>query len=114
MEGSDNYDELRKAFRSDSGKLHFQATIYINTLKIVGEVALTMDTRSTSRRASDFLRHFPSDYMTLSHVKIFDRDLNAVIDEPDYIIVNVKKLDAIYARELDKSQAGGPDDPSFD
>ena len=101
---SQNYDEMRKAFRVDSGNRRFRVTIYLGSLKIAGEVILTMDTRSSSRHASDFIRHFPTDYMTLSQAQIYDRDLDSVIDEPDHLTVAVNKIDALYAQELEGPQ----------
>ena len=105
-EESHSYDDVRKAFRINSGNRRFRITLYVGGLRIVGTAFLTMDTRSSSRRTSDFLRHFPEDYMTLTEVQIYDLELDSIIDEPDFILLNVKKIDLLYAKELESVEPG--------
>ncbi|MHB8168968.1 MAG: hypothetical protein ACYDET_04875 [Thermoleophilia bacterium] len=108
---NEEYDDVRKAFQIDSGNRRFRVTIYMGGFKVVGTAILTMDTRSSSRRTSDFLRNFPEDYMTLTEVQIHDLELNTVIDEPDFILLNVKKIDLLYAKEVQNLEAGHEGEP---
>ncbi len=105
------YEDVRNAFKIDPGNRRFRVTIYLGGFRIVGTAILTMDTRSSSRRTSDFLRNFPEDYMTLTEVQIYDLELNSVIDEPDFILLNVKKIDLLHAREVENVEVDREGEP---
>ena len=87
-------------FKVDTSNRHFQVTVYTDELKIIGRAYWNVDARSSSRRASDFLHSVPIDRMTLSEPRIYERSTGQVIDEPEFIIVNMNRITAIYADEL--------------
>lgn len=93
-------DGLHGDFRVDTSNRHFQVTVYTDGLKIVGRAFWNVDARSSSRRASDFLHSMPIDRITLASPRIFERSTGLVIDEPEFIIVNMNRIMAIYADEL--------------
>jgi len=93
-------DELHGDFKVDTSNRHFQVTVFIDELKIVGKAFWSVDARSSSRRASDFLHSLPIDRITLASPHIYERSTGKVIDEPAFVIVNMKRISAIYADEL--------------
>lgn len=99
-EYSDITDNLHGDFNIETSNRHYQVTVYIEGLKIVGRAFWNVDTRSSSRRASDFLHSMPMDRITLASPRIYERTTGLVIDEPEFIIVNMDRILAIYADEL--------------
>lgn len=84
------------------GHRRFQITAYIGGLKVLGIAYYSSDTRTTSRRASDFIHSLSQDRLTLSSPKVFERATGLVIDEPEFIVLTMQRIDAIYAKELEK------------
>lgn len=95
----DSPDDIQEEFQMDTSGRHYCVTIYTEGLKIIGNASWNVDTRSSSRRASDFLHSLPLDRLTLSKPHIYDRTSGLIIDEPDFIIVNMQQINAIYAEE---------------
>jgi hypothetical protein len=93
-------DNLHGDFKIDTSNRHFLVTIYTDGLKIVGKAYWNVDARSSSRRSSDFLHSLPMDRITLASPRIFERATGLVIDEPEFIIINMNRIMAIYADEL--------------
>ena len=94
--------ELNKGhqeFTVDTSGRQFRVTIYTEGLKIIGKASWSVDARSSSRRASDFLHSLPLDRITLAEPHIYDRASGKIIDEPDFIIVNMQLINGIYAEE---------------
>jgi hypothetical protein len=91
---------LKDQFPPEVEARKFNVTIYTGDLTIVGSTILTIDIRSSSRRTSDFVRTLKShDFLTISDAKVIDRPKNKIIDKPDYILVSLAQVDAIYAED---------------
>lgn len=101
-----NREELREAFRVDNRNRDFRMTVYIDSLKIVGRAVLSKPLRHTSLQPADLLRSFPDDYMTLSRPTVYCRQSQTVVDEPDFITINLRQVDAFHAVELDEEGQG--------
>jgi hypothetical protein len=99
-ECNDAPDDSRGDFKVDTSNRHFQVTVYVDGLKIVGRAFWNIDSRSSSRRASDFLHSLPIDRITLANPRVFERNTGLVVDEPEFVIVNMNRISAIYADEL--------------
>lgn len=95
----DNSDNLHEEFQVDTSGRQYKVTVYSEGLKIIGIASWSVDTRSSSRRASDFLNSLPLDRFTLSEPHVYDRSSGLIIDEPDFIIVNMQRINAIYAEK---------------
>ncbi|MHB1325905.1 MAG: hypothetical protein ACYDGS_09695 [Thermoleophilia bacterium] len=95
----DHSDNLHEEFQVDTSGRQYQVTVYTEGLKIIGIASWSIDTRSSSRRASDFLHSLPLDRLTLAKPHLYDRSSGLIIDEPDFIIVNMQRIQAIYAVE---------------
>ncbi len=95
----DHLDNLHEEFRVDTSGRQYQVTVYTEGLKIIGRASWSVDTRSSSRRASDFLHSLPLDRITLAKPHVYDRSSGLIIDEPEFIIVNMQRINAIYAEE---------------
>lgn len=100
------------AFRAGSGHRRFQITAYAGGLKITGIAYYAADTRSTSRRASDYIHSLSGDRLTLSSARIFERSTDLVIDEPAFVVITMSRVDAIFADEMEGTEStpapGGP------
>ena len=96
---ADHLDNLHEEFRVDTSGRQYRVTVYMEGLKIIGRASWSVDTRSSSRRASDFLHSLPLDRITLAKPHVYDRSSGLIIDEPEFIIVNMQRINAIYAEE---------------
>lgn len=94
-------EQQRDDYVIDSGHRRFQVTAYIGGLKITGIVFYAADTRSSSRRASDFIHSVTQERLTLSSPKVYERTTGLVIDEPEFVVITMLRVDAIYAEELE-------------
>ncbi|MHB1390582.1 MAG: hypothetical protein ACYCXF_05010 [Thermoleophilia bacterium] len=88
-------------FNINPGGHRLQVTAYTHSLKITGIAYVGLPTRTTSRRPSDILFYYPEDFLKLAEVRVTDRNLNKIIDEPPYIIINMRQVDAIHAEDID-------------
>lgn len=86
-----------------AGSTHrrFQVTVYSGGLKMIGIVYHSADTRSSSRRASDFIHSVSEERLTLSSPRIYERTTNLVIDEPPFVVINMAQISAMHAEELE-------------
>lgn len=55
--------------------------------------------RASSRRSSDYLRQFSESRLTLSQVRIYSKITQELLETTPFVIVNMDKVDMIYARE---------------
>ncbi|RJQ46151.1 MAG: hypothetical protein C4534_03340 [Gaiellales bacterium] len=100
MSPDDRDRMMRSQFPPEVEARKFQVVIYMGDLTIVGTTVLTIDIRSSSRRTSDFVRTIKaSDFLTVSDARVIDRPRNKVVDKPSYILVSLKKVDALYAED---------------
>ena len=76
-------------FKVDTGNQRYQVTIYSDGMKIVGQACWSLDARLSSRRASDFLNSLPPDRITLAKPRVYERVSGLVVDEPEFIVVNM-------------------------
>ncbi len=97
----DGNEEDFSSHTTDSAHRRFQVTVYRGGLKMVGIVYHSADTRSSSRRASDFIHSVNQERLTLSSPRIFERTTNLVIDEPPFVVINMARIDAMHAEELE-------------
>lgn len=88
-------------FMVNPGGHRLQVTAYTHSLKITGTAHMGLPTRTTSQRPSDILFYYPEDYLKLADARVTDRNMNKIIDEPPYIIINMRQVDAIHAEEID-------------
>ena len=79
---------------------------YLGDFRIVGRAHFGVATRASSRRASDYIRSFNETHLTLSDVQIFDRASRQLVDRAPFIILNMDKVDFLYAREDDPEEPG--------
>jgi Tfp pilus assembly protein PilN len=100
MSKSDKDSILRTKFPPEVEARKFNLVIYTGDLTITGSTVLTIDIRSSSRRTSDFIRTLKTqDFLTVGDVKVIDRPKNKIVDKPEYILVNLAQVDAIYAED---------------
>ena len=98
-----NTEEFSGYGSRGDGHRRFQITAYTGGLKVTGIAYYAADTRSTSRRASDFLHSLSQERITLSSPRVLERATGLVIDEPPFIVLSVHRIDVMYAEELEES-----------
>ena len=79
---------------------------YIGEFKIVGIAHFGVGQRASSRRPSDYIRAFSDSRLTLSKVRIYGKGRQDLLETAPFIILNLDKVDFLYARE-DARRAGG-------
>jgi hypothetical protein len=83
----------------------FEVVAYTGEFKVVGTAHFGLGQRASSRRASDYIRAFSDTKMTLADVRIYSRDRLEIIDTAPFVVLNLEKVDLIYARD-DEEPAG--------
>jgi hypothetical protein len=93
----------------DAGFKELEVVAYLGEFKIVGVAHFGMGGRTTSRRASDFIRAFSDSKLTLSKVRIYSKGTQELLETVPFVLLNMDKVDFIYARDGDDEDAGaGP------
>lgn len=94
----------REGFTADSDFRELEIVAYMGEFKIVGIAHFGVGHRASSRRASDYIRSFSDERLTLSKVRIFNKGTQQLLDTAPFIIMNMDKVDFLYARD----EEGGP------
>jgi hypothetical protein len=81
---------------------------YVGDLKIIGSAHFGASGRASSQRSSDYLRHFTDSRLTLSNVRVFRHATNEQIDAAPFIILNLDRIELVYAREVADAVTGDP------
>ena len=74
---------------------------YTAEFKVVGTAHFGVGQRTSSRRASDYIRAFSDSKMTLADVRIYSRERNEIIDTAPFVVLNLDKVDLIYAQDIE-------------
>jgi hypothetical protein len=90
--------------RVEIGFHELEIVAYVGDLKIVGAAHFGISGRATSRRSSDYLRHFADTRLTLSKVRIYRHSSNELIDTTSFIILNLDRVDLVYARDSEEAE----------
>jgi hypothetical protein len=91
--------------RADTGFKALKIVAYVDRFKVVGVAYFGVGHRATSRRASDFIRSFNDTRLTLADADIFDSQSGDLIETSPFVVLNLDKVDFIYAR--DEEPPGG-------
>ena len=100
-EGSASREDLRL----DSSFKELEIVAYISEFKIVGVGHFGVGNRTSSRRASDYIRALSDARLTLSEVRIYSKATKELLDTAPFILLNMDKVDFIYARDEDEGRA---------
>jgi hypothetical protein len=95
----------REGLRPDTGFTELEIVAYIGEFKIVGVAHFGVGIRTSSRRASDYIRAFSDTRLTLSQVRIYNKATRELIDTAPFVLLNMDKVDFIYARDEDEGRA---------
>jgi hypothetical protein len=83
----------------ETGFKELEVVAYISEFKIIGVAHFGVGQRASSRRPSDYIRAFSDTRLTLSRVRIYDKRSADLIETAPFIILNLDKVDFLYARE---------------
>jgi hypothetical protein len=83
----------------ETGFREIEIVAYLGEFKIVGVAHFGMGGRTTSRRASDFIRAFSDSRLTLSKVRIYSKGSQDLLETVPFVLLNMDKVDFIYARD---------------
>jgi hypothetical protein len=89
----------------------FEVVAYTGEFKVVGTAHFGIGQRASSRRASDYIRAFSDTKMTLADVRIYSRDRLEIIDTVPFVVLNLDKVDLIYARDEGESTSAAAAPP---
>ena len=95
----------REGARFDTGFKELEIVAYIGEFKIVGVAHFGVGSRTSSRRASDYIRAFSDVRLTLSQVRIYSKATKELLDTAPFVLLNMDKVDFIYARDEDQGRA---------
>ena len=95
----------REGGQSDTGFKELEIVAYIGEFKIVGIAHFGVGSRTSSRRASDYIRAFSEAHLTLSQVRIYNKATKELLDTAPFVLLNMDKIDFIYARDDDEGRA---------
>jgi hypothetical protein len=89
---------------TDTGYQELELVVYIGDLRVVGNAHFGVGHRASSRRPSDFIRAFADERLTLSSVRVYSKASNELIDTSPFSIINLSRVDMMYARELGEEE----------
>jgi hypothetical protein len=95
--------------RIDTGFKELRIVAYVDRFKVVGVAFFGVGHRATSRRASDFIRSFNDTRLTLADADIFDSHSGELLEKSPFVVLNLDKVDFIYARDEEPSSAARGD-----
>jgi hypothetical protein len=101
-----------EAMRSDTGFKELEVVAYIGEFKIVGIAHFGVGQRASSRRPSDYIRAFSDSRLTLSRVRIYGKGHSELLETAPFIILNLDKVDFLYARDDDQGIGAEPVEPA--
>ena len=102
---NDESSAAREDLRPDTGFKELEVVAYIGDFKIVGVAHFGVGNRASSRRASDYIRALDDVRLTLSQVRIYSKATKELLDTAPFILLNMDKVDFIYARDDDEGRA---------
>ena len=100
-------------FKVEIGFQELEVVAYSGDFKIVGYAHFGTGGRTTSRRASDHLRHITDDRLTLSRASIYRHATGELLETVPFVVVNLARIDVIYAHDAQEpAAASAPADPA--
>ena len=85
--------------RPETGFKELEIVAYVDRFKVVGVAHFGLGHRASSRRASDFIRSVADSRLTLSDAAIFDSQSGELLEKSPFVVLNLDKVDFIYARD---------------
>ena len=101
----DQGSAAREGPHLEGGFTELEIVAYIGEFKIVGVGHFGVGNRTSSRRASDYIRAFNEVRLTLSQVRIYSKATKELLDTAPFILLNMDKVDFIYAPDDDEGRA---------
>ena len=95
-------------FKVEIGFLELEVVAFTGVVKVVGNAHFGVSGRASSRRASDYIRHFNDTRLTLSKVRVYRAESDELIETVPFAVLNLERVDLIYARDIEPGQVGGP------
>ena len=93
--------------RVETGFKQLPIVAFVDRFKVVGVAYFGVGHRATSRRASDFIRSFNDTRLTLAEATISDSQSGELIETSPFVVLNLDKVDFLYARD-DEAPASAP------
>jgi len=78
-----------------------EVVAYVGDFKIIGIAHFGVGHRASSRRSSDYIKAFNEPHLTLSRVRIYSKGTQELLDTAPFILLNMDKVDFLYARDDD-------------
>jgi len=97
--------EADHEFKVEIGFLELEVVAFVGEVKVVGYAHFGISGRATSRRASDYLRHYADAKLTLSRTRLYRVANDELIEEVPFVVLNLDRVDVIYARDVEGAAA---------
>jgi hypothetical protein len=97
----DNYDMHDDSPHADANFREIEIVAYVGEFRIIGIAHFGLGHRSSSRRASDYIRSFQDPRLTLSRVRIYNKATKELVDTAPFVLLNMDKVDFLYGRDED-------------
>jgi hypothetical protein len=97
----------REGISLEVGFKELEIVAFLGEFRIVGLAHFGVGHRSSSRRASDYIRSFQDNRLTLSDVRIYSKGSQEPLETAPFIILNLEKVDFLYARD-DEAEPPAP------
>jgi hypothetical protein len=95
-------------FRVEIGFLELEVVAYAGAIKVVGYAHFGISGRATSRRASDYIRHFTDSKLTLSNARIYRAAGEELLETVPFVVINLDRVELVYARDVEQDEQGRP------
>lgn len=95
-------------FKVEIGFLELEVVAYVGGLKVVGYAHFGVSGRATSRRASDYIRHFTDSKLTLSNARVYRGASDELLETVPFLVLNLERVDVLYARDVEHDEEGRP------
>lgn len=93
-----------QALQVEEFKLHgrrYRVTAFTARHRIEGTAFVSPDAYNESWRSSDFMRSIDEERLVLGEVEIRDVATGTIVDKPDFVMLNLRTVEVVYARELE-------------
>jgi hypothetical protein len=98
--------DLERELKVEIGFLELEVVAFAGAVKIVGYAHFGISGRATSRRASDYIRHFNDTKLTLSRASVYRAATDELIETVPFAVLNLDRVEVIYARDIEPDDAG--------
>ena len=108
----DTGSERHAGLNFDTTFQKLEIVAYVGDLKVVGLAHFGVGQRQTSRRASDFIRSFGDERLTVSQARIYSKSGVELLETSPFVILNLRNIDLSSLASRPGANSGRPPTPA--